>query len=1234
MRVTGRTRKILLTIGIVLGVILLLLASLSLLVRIPPIQAQIRSRIESELQSQLNREVRIGGVTLGFLLWSLDFRDVRIASQERLEDGVLAEVEGVHIYPNLADLLRFRLSLGRIVVRRPIVNIPPPEAKPAVPTPAQTPPPSQPSAPAPSIPPTLPLGIEHVEIRDGSVTWQGPGVHLAVGGLDVDVQAPAGALSATLRIEQSKIEVGTTLILLRDLVLKAGVDKDDIQIKQFQVTALGADVQVQGRLMNFLTDPALDLTVQVHGGLDGLFPEGPPIPLRAAFMLEGKATGPLADPSFTGRVEVGSGQIKGVALSGMTVAIHANRREVRLKELTLKTASGDLTGDVAVTLDTLRYRLALSGEKVDLADILRVVTGDAPVGGEVTLKVQATGEGTDLTKAKGKANLRIKGFHISDHPKDRGHVHIVLEGRDGRVHVQQGEVELASTRLRTKGMVKLGGDLDLDVDMRFSKLEDFGRLLGADPGDVDGQATIKGRLTGSIADPVLRGTLDWTNVILLEIALDKVHGPVEIAFGRQTLTSPSLTVLRQKLRTLLRVGLILAPKPPDRKIKLKYDLTLNIDGEINGPFEELLAIFAKGATFSSGLTHLKIRVRGTPATLRGEGALVITDFVILEEPWDRMSATVHLQVQKKKVWLEGIENQRGSEKVSGQFEIGFDGVVHWELSSNPLAIESLTVLKDSGLTGTVEILSVKGDGPIGQERVTSKLKFGDLAYRGVGLGPGHGTLTWEESQDRLTTLLVLTERGYTLRADLTTKAPHPYEVTLTLDKGDLWTLLQIVQGPLPAQVSAVGSGKIDVAGRLGEKTPEQVTVDLEEARLDVNNKDKEKYSFRTAGPTKLTFQGGQLTISPFSIRGEGADVAVDGTIGEEMDLTIQGTAPMVLATVVSPEIVDATGLLDLDVKIQGSQQVPRYRGHMRTKDSSLTLRVHPEPLKDLGGEIQFTETAIETKDLQAQWAGGTVGATIQRKLEEHGWGWQFQFTLEDALLERVLGAAEGDETVPIATGQLGVNATLTAKGDADLLATLGGQVRVEMVNGVINQSFSLQRALALINLSFLFQKGPGGKGLPYNEISATFDLEDGIARTEDLGLDSSVLKAAAVGQVDLPQTTIDGHMVVQPLQLTDAVIKAVSSAPIFKLTGIGTLFFGSKKSIMVASYRVQGPITDPTVEKMKTPAAEKGLSGIFERTLKIPGGVLSGAEKESEEEPSAKEKPPAEEQPASSDPSD
>ena len=67
MRLTNRARRVVLTIGIILGLILLVLVSLSLLVRIPSIQAQIRPRIESELLAALDREVEIGEVHLDLL---------------------------------------------------------------------------------------------------------------------------------------------------------------------------------------------------------------------------------------------------------------------------------------------------------------------------------------------------------------------------------------------------------------------------------------------------------------------------------------------------------------------------------------------------------------------------------------------------------------------------------------------------------------------------------------------------------------------------------------------------------------------------------------------------------------------------------------------------------------------------------------------------------------------------------------------------------------------------------------------------------------------------------------------------------------------------------------------------------------------------------------------------------------------------------------------------------------
>jgi len=1188
---TSRARRIIIITGTVVGVVLLAVASLSLVVRIPSIQAAIRSRIESELHTQLDREVEIGDVRLGLFLRSLDVRNIRIASGERLQDGVLAEIEGVELYPNLVDLLCFRIGLNRIVVHRPTVTLPQPEAKPAVPSP------DRPSEAAPSMPVAVPLGIQQLEVRDA--TLRGSGMQATVARLQADLQAAAGAIGGTLTIAQIRIQVGTTPFLIQNLVLQAKVDGDDIQVTELHISAPGADVEAHGRVLRFLADPAFDLTLKAHGGLDSFFPEGPPVRLQGDFSLEGKVAGPLADPSFTGRAALGSGRIEHIAMSGMTVAVLANRRELRLKHLTLKTASGDLTGDVAVTWDKLRYDVALRGERVDLAEVLRVTTGDAPVGGQATFRVQATGEGADLTKGKGQANLRVEDFHLSDHPKDRGHVQFVIEGRDGRVHVRQGEVELARTRLRTTGVVKLGGDLDLDVDMRFSKLEDFGRLLGTDPGDVAGRATLKGRLTGSLADPVLRASLDWTEATLLDVALDNVRGPLEVSIAQRTLTAPSLTVLRQELRGLFHVVLTLGPKPPDRKILPKYDLTLDINGEAQGPLEEFLGVFAKGSVPLSGPMRLKTEVHGTPATLTGEGALALTDVLILGEPWEQGHATVKLQLQKNRVWLEGVEVQRGQENVAGRFEIDFDGNSQFDLSSSPIAIQRLAPLQNSGLTGTVTVVSAKGDGPIGHPRLDITLEVADLANRGVKVGDGQGTLTWDLSQDRLTGQLSIAERGYTFQPNITTKAPHPFEATLTLKQGDLGSLLRIAGHPLPAHVSGVASGRIDVAGRLGE-APERATVDLAAVQFDIQG-----HSFQTEGPTRLNFQGGQLTIVPVSLRGDGGMITVGGTIGGEMDLKILGTAPAALTTVLSPEVLEAKGMLEVDVGIQGSQELPRYRGTVRTQDSSVKLRVHPEPIEHLQGELRLTETAVESTGFKARWGGGTIDATLHGKLEERGWGWQFQFNLEDARFARVFALDEEAEKNPVATGPLRARGDITVRGGADLLATLGGQVRLEAVNGVIHRSFSLEKALQLINLSFLFDRGPQGKGLPYDELSGTFDLENGTVKTKDARLRGPVLRAATVGQIDLPQRTVDAQLAVHPLQLTDKILKAVGDAPIIKQVGIGTLLFGKDRVVMVVSYRVHGPIADPEVTRVSAKAVDRGIMGIFARSLELPADALT-----------------------------
>jgi uncharacterized protein YhdP len=210
--------------------------------------------------------------------------------------------------------------------------------------------------------------------------------------------------------------------------------------------------------------------------------------------------------------------------------------------------------------------------------------------------------------------------------------------------------------------------------------------------------------------------------------------------------------------------------------------------------------------------------------------------------------------------------------------------------------------------------------------------------------------------------------------------------------------------------------------------------------------------------------------------------------------------------------------------------------------------------------------------------------------------------MEEGRAERIVK----DQGSFLATGQVRASGVVTAGGGEDFLRSLGGRVRIEMVDGRIQRSFMIEKVLRMTNLTGLFKKGPEGKGMPYDDISATFDLKDGIARTEDMKLRSTALRAGGVGQLDLAHRTVDVALAVRPLSLTDEAIKATSELPIMKELAIGTLLFGKEKSILVVSFRIHGPMTHPAVEGIPTQSVERGVLGIFKRILDLPGDLRSG----------------------------
>jgi len=1196
MRLREWSKRVFLAVGIGLGLVLIVLVSLSLLIRLPFIQAEVQSRIQSELHARFDLEVQIGAAHLDPLLQSLKISSLRISHQGQPQGETFLEVERVELYPNPWDLLRLRLRLNRVLLSRPRIRIEPSkvEGPPEKPTPVAT-----------SL--SLPLGIQHVQVQDGEVIWGKTGKKITLSGLESDIRSPGEGVEGSFKIAQTTIETGTMSLLLTDFGLQAELMGKDIKVKHFRFTALGSVIEGQGRLQSILNDPAINLAINARGKTEDLITRKSPIPLRGNFRLEGEITGPIMDPLFTGQAKVGQGQVAHLSNLGMNMVVEADRKRLRLKQIDMSGVDGTLNGNMTLTWKNLQYRLNLLGKRLNLTRILRLIAGEASVGGHTTIEARVVGEGTDLSKLKGQIKVDVEEFHLLKRPEERGHVRISLEARDDRVRIRQLEVVIAQTLLTAEGTLEPGEKLKMSVAAQTAKLEQIAGLFGSKPNELAGEAKFKGHLTGPLVDPVIKGDLQWTKAKLLGVALDSVKGPVELALARRTLSSSSLTALRQKLRGKFNVGLTLLPKRTDRKLRLKQDLKLKIDGDVEGSWEKLIGIFVKKQLPITGAMQLRAEIQGTPENLSGQGTLGVTDLTIFEMPWDRAQATVRLK--QRKILLEGLEIQKGDEKITGRSEVGFDGQISGNLSSTPISIQRVARLRNAGFTGTAKILSAKSEGAVGQEHITAKLEFGDLAYRGSSLGPGQGTFNWDRSKEQLTGLTMLPDRGYTLRGDLLTNADFPYKGTLTLEKGDLVSLLRMVRDQFPTQLSGVGSGEINISGHLGEEIPDLVAVDLGSAQIEIQG-----YSFRTAGKTELTYKKGQLTISPLTLKGEGADIALGGTIGKEMNLTIRGTAPTVLASILYPEISGAKGVTNLDMVIQGPRAFPRYRGRIETKDSSLTLRGHPESIEKLRGEIRFTESSAQSTGLEAQWGGGKFRATLQGKREQKGWRWPVEYTLEDARVERIYVTKKGMESPGLATGQLQSSGTLTITTAPGLkwLSSLGGKVKLKVVDGTILRSFVLEKILTAINITGLFKKGPGGKGMPYDEMSATFLLDKGVAKTEDLLLRSPSLRGGGTGQFDLVQLTCDAQVAVQPLQLSDNIIRGASNLPLIKHLGIGSLLFGKDKSILVVAYHVHGPFDNLQLDHIPTRGIQSGVLGIFEQTLGLPADLFMQGGKQSE----------------------
>ncbi|MBX3302206.1 MAG: AsmA-like C-terminal domain-containing protein [Nitrospira sp.] len=167
--------------------------------------------------------------------------------------------------------------------------------------------------------------------------------------------------------------------------------------------------------------------------------------------------------------------------------------------------------------------------------------------------------------------------------------------------------------------------------------------------------------------------------------------------------------------------------------------------------------------------------------------------------------------------------------------------------------------------------------------------------------------------------------------------------------------------------------------------------------------------------------------------------------------------------------------------------------------------------------------------------------------------------------------------------------------------SLNGKIEVLLENGRVLKSNerAIWKIISLLNVPAVLQ----GKvdlekeGLPYNRITATVAIQNGMFQTENLIIDSPILRITAAGNYDLPTDHLDLAVAVSPFGSYSQFLKTI---PLF-----GRVIAGERKGLATAMFTMQGAMEDPKVTYLPVKSFASGLSGLAQLAVDVLTNTLT-----------------------------
>ncbi|MFB3820045.1 MAG: AsmA-like C-terminal domain-containing protein, partial [Candidatus Methylomirabilales bacterium] len=650
--------------------------------------------------------------------------------------------------------------------------------------------------------------------------------------------------------------------------------------------------------------------------------------------------------------------------------------------------------------------------------------------------------------------------------------------------------------------------------------------------------------------------------------------------------SPRLLLRRGRTTAILRGSVTALGRTPLRGLDPAQELLLDLAAEVPAGHTADLAGDLPPGLEIRGAFRAQGSLAGTPRRLGGRFEVAMEDVQTWRDHWDRGQAVVGLDAGG--VHVTGISVSRPGERARGEVHVERD-VLRGHVETDGVDLGRVGWLSAASLagraTGRLEL-----SGTTKEPRVQGRAASPDLAYRGVRFGAARADFA------------VVGRRGLEVQA-----AAEGLRLSLGLDlvqdtvtadlaatEADLLPLLRLAGARLD-RVAVRGTGRVLLQGPLADLRAGEGQLDFPRLRVVVGGD-----TWENRAAVRAAWRHHVLTLPPTRIRAGAREVLLQGTLGEgqQADLLVEGEFPLAAVAGLLPGLEARAGAARAALTVRGPLRAPEIRGQAAVQGATIAVPGLQSPLQDVEAAVRLDGLRTAVPSWQGRLAGGVIRGSGEVVREPAGWRMTAAFALENARAEQLLGPLRGKGEV---TGRLSATGSLRSAG-ADREAfwrSLGGNLEVVMREGRLGQHTVLARILSLLNVAQLLSlKIPDlvSSGMPYDRLAADIAIRDGVARTENLVLDAPAMKVNAVGEVNLPDETVDLQVAVKPFQTVDTIITRIPIA--------GWLLGGKEQSLIVASFHVTGPLKDPEVKPQPVQDVARNVFGIFRRVLELPESLV------------------------------